>query len=69
MGKGAVPRQARLEAPGTLHQVMIRGIEAKRIFRDIQDRKNFVIRSEDLAKQTGTRILAWSLLGNHIHGF
>jgi putative transposase len=64
-----MPRQARLEAPGTLRQVMIRGIEAKRIFRDIQDRKNFVVRSGDLAKQTGTRILAWSLLGNHVHGF
>jgi hypothetical protein len=48
---------------------MIRGIEAKRIFRDIQDRKNFVVRSGGLAKQTGTRILAWSLLGNHVHGF
>jgi REP element-mobilizing transposase RayT len=61
--------QARLDAPGTLHQVMIRGIEAKRLFRDIHDRKDFVNRLGDLAKQTGTRILAWSLMGNHVHGF
>ncbi len=65
----AMPRQARLDAPGTLHHVMIRGIEGKRIFRDIQDRKDFVTRLGDLAKQTGTRILAWSLLGTHVHGF
>jgi len=58
--KRAMPRQARLDAPGTLHHVMIRGIEGKRIFRDIQDRKDFVTR---------TRILAWPLLGNHVHGF
>ena len=49
-----MPRQARLDAPGTLHHVMIRGIEGKGIFRDTQDRKDFVTR---------TRILAWSLLG------
>ncbi len=53
-------RQARLEAPGTLHHVTIRGIEGKRIFRDTLDREDFVTR---------TRILAWPLLGNHVHGF
>jgi hypothetical protein len=29
-----MPRQARLEAPGTLHHVMIRGIEGKPDFAD-----------------------------------
>ena len=67
--KRAMPRQARLDTPGTLHHLMIRGMEGKRIFRDTQDRKDFVTRLGDLAKQTGTRILAWPLLGNHVHGF
>jgi len=62
-----MPRQARLDAPGTLHHVMIRGIEGKEIFRDTQDRKDFVTRLGDLSEQT--RILAWPLLGNHVHGF
>ena len=62
-----MPRQARLDAPGTLHHVMIRGIEGKPIFPDNQDRKDFVTRLGDLSKQTDTRILAWSLLGNHAH--
>ena len=64
-----MPRQARLDAPGTLHHGKIRGIEGKGIFRDTQDRKDFVTRLGDLSKQTGTRILAWPLLGNHVHGF
>ena len=62
-----MPRQARLDAPGTLHHVMIRGIERKSIFRDDQDRKDFVARLGNLANQTDTRILAWSLLSNHVH--
>ncbi|MCJ7492701.1 MAG: transposase, partial [Deltaproteobacteria bacterium] len=44
-----MPRRARLDAPGTLHHVMIRGIEGKRIFRDTQDRKDFVTRLGDLS--------------------
>jgi len=58
-----MPRRARLDVPGTLHHVMIRGMEGKRIFQDIQDRKDVVTRLGDLSKQTGNRILAWSLLG------
>jgi hypothetical protein len=50
-----MPRQARLDAPGTLHPVMIREIEGKRIFRDTQDRKDFVTRLGDLSNQIGTR--------------
>jgi len=37
-----MPRQARLDAPGTLHHVMIRGIERSPIFKDDQDRKDFI---------------------------
>jgi REP element-mobilizing transposase RayT len=48
---------------------MIRGIEGKGIFRDTQGREDPVTRLEDLSEQTSTRILAWPLLGNHVHGF
>jgi hypothetical protein len=48
----AILLQARLDAPGTLHHVMIREIEGKRIFRDTQDRKDPVTRLEDLSKET-----------------
>ena len=36
-----MPRQARLDAPGTLHHVMVRGIERGKIVNDVADRKNF----------------------------
>ena len=55
-----MPRQARLDAPGTLHHVLIRGMEGKWIFQDTQDRKDVVTR---------TRILAWPFLENHVHEF
>ena len=62
-----MPRQARLDTPGTLHHVMMRGIERKRIFREDEDRKDFVSRLRKLSQETGTRLLAWSLLKTHVH--
>ena len=35
-------RQPRLDAPGVLHHVMRRGIERTRIFRNDQDREDFL---------------------------
>jgi len=62
-----MPRQARLDAPGTLHHVMIRGIEGANIFRDDKDREHFLSRVGEIGKGTGTRILAWTLMDNHVH--
>jgi len=62
-----MPRQARLDAPGTLHHVIVRGIEKRRIVDDVADRKNFVSRLGQLAESTQTRIYAWALLSNHAH--
>ncbi len=33
-----MPRQARLDSPGTLHHVMVRGIEQRQIVNDEADR-------------------------------
>jgi REP element-mobilizing transposase RayT len=56
-----------LDAPGTLHHVMVRGIERRRIVNDVSDRKNFVERLGELAACTKTTIYAWALLTNHAH--
>ncbi len=64
---GSVPRQARLDAPGTLHHVIVRGTEKRRIVDDEKDRQNFVKRLGDLAKETQTKIYGWSLMTNHAH--
>jgi len=37
-----MPRQARLDSPGTLHHVMVRGIEQGRIVDDEADRADFI---------------------------
>ena len=62
-----MPRRARLDAPGTLHHVIIRGIERRRIVDDVADRKSLVERLGELAKGTKTRIYAWALMTNHAH--
>ena len=46
---------------------MVRGIEKAPIFRDDTDREDFVSRMRKLSRETGTRILAWSLMRNHVH--
>jgi REP element-mobilizing transposase RayT len=62
-----MPRRARLDAPGTLHHVMVRGIEKRRIVNDVADRKIFVARLGELAAGTNTTIYAWALMTNHAH--
>jgi len=62
-----MPRQARLDSPGTLHHVIIRGINKRRIVDDEQDRSDFVRRLGSLAVETETAIYAWALISNHAH--
>ena len=53
-----MPRRSRLDAPGTLHHVMVRGIEKRRIVNDVADRKNFVRRLGELSTATNY-VLKW----------
>jgi len=62
-----MPRQARLDSPGTLHHVILRGIEKKNIVDDKYDRANMVSRLGELAEETNTSIYAWALMSNHMH--
>ncbi len=39
-----MPRVARLDTPGLLHHVIIRGIERRRIFDDDKDREDLIQR-------------------------
>ncbi len=62
-----MPRQARLDATGTLHHVIVRGIEKRRIVDDQKDCEAFVTRLGDVVADTKTSIYAWSLMNNHAH--
>ena len=57
-----MPRLARLDAPGILHHIMIRGIERRKIFRDAKDREDFLERLGNLLLETKTGCYAWALL-------
>jgi putative transposase len=51
-----MPRQARLDAPGTLHHVMGRGVERTKIFQTEIDRTDFVTRLAALCEQGHLRV-------------
>ncbi len=62
-----MPRGPRLDAPGVLHHVMVRGWERRAIFRDDRDRADFVRRLAALAEGGAFAVCAWALLPNHAH--
>ena len=62
-----MPRQARIDAPGALHHIIVRGIERRKIFRDDQDRFGFIDRLGDILPDTKTSCYGWSLMPNHVH--
>ena len=60
-------RLARLDAPGVLHHIIIRGIERRDIFINDADRDDMIGRLAKLIPVTGTACYAWAFLGNHAH--
>jgi len=55
-----MPRKARLDVPGALHHIMVRGINKSAIFDDDQDRRKFLERlGENIVGGSGScRFLA-----------
>ena len=62
-----MPRQSRIDAPGALHHLIIRGIERKVIFKDDADRFEFIERIESIFSESSTQCFAWALMSNHVH--
>jgi len=60
-----MPRKSRIDAPGSLHHIIVRGIERPEIFKDNTDRNNFLDRLGRIIQETHTRCFAWSLITNH----
>jgi putative transposase len=61
------PRKARVDTPGALHHIIIRGIERKPIFKDKIDYANFIDRLGKILIDTGTACFAWALITHHAH--
>ena len=62
-----MPRKARIDAPGALHHIIVRGIEKRQIFKDDKDRHQFIKRLDDVLTETETPVYAWALMPNHAH--
>lgn len=62
-----MPRTARIDIPGLLQHVIVRGIEQRDIFLDDGDRRLFLERFSKLLAETDTDCLAWALMSNHFH--
>jgi len=56
-----MPRLARLDAPGLIHHVMIRGIERRKIFRNNKGCNDMMDRLADLLPAANTTCYAWAL--------
>jgi hypothetical protein len=52
-----MPRKARIDAPGALHHIILRGIERRKIFYDDSDRNNFLKRLGVILIETKTSLL------------
>ena len=57
-----MPRRARLDAPGTLHHVMGRGIAETELFRTKKDREDFLRRIATLCETGAIAVYAWALM-------
>jgi REP element-mobilizing transposase RayT len=62
-----MPRIGRIDAPGALHHIIIRGIEKKPIFLSDTDRDRFTARLGKVLTDTVTPCYAWALMPNHAH--
>jgi len=62
-----MPRQSRIDIPGLLQHVIVRGIERRNIFRTNNDRQDFIDRFSSLLIETETECYAWALIPNHFH--
>lgn len=59
-------RRARIDAPGALHHVIVRGFERKAIFKGDFDKADFLERIGHILSASSTPCYAWELMTNHV---
>jgi hypothetical protein len=62
-----MPRQTRIDGPGPLRHILIRGIEQRGIFEDDKDREDFPERLSNLLQKMVTPCYALALMTNYAH--
>ena len=63
-----MPRRSRIDAPGALHHIIVRGIEGINIFKDDADRDNFLDRLKNILTDSDTLAIGgnWGAIGGAI---
>jgi len=62
-----MPRARRIDAPGTTHHIMMRGVARSEIFRDDHDRWRLLALLHGILPEEDVRCLAWAFMPNHVH--
>jgi putative transposase len=62
-----MPRKARIDAPGALQHIIVRGIARKRVFYGDNDGDNFVASLTAILPESTARRFAWAFIPNHLH--
>ncbi len=62
-----MPRQARQLSESGIYHVVLRGINRQAIFLDAEDHLRFLRYLNDLRAVSGCAVLAYCLMGNHVH--
>jgi len=64
--KRDTPRRSRIDAPGALHHIIVRGIERKTIFKDDADKDNFLERLKNILIYDSVDLLRFKKSGYKI---
>ena len=62
-----MPRRGRLHIPGACYHVIGRGLERRAIYRDDEDKQDFLLRLGENLSRYQAQCLAWALMSNHYH--
>src|SRR6056297_2046604 len=63
----SMPRTRRLKSETGIYHVVLRGINKQTIFEDEEDHEMFLQTLDQYKKKSGYKILAYCLMGNHVH--
>ncbi len=63
----SMPRAARVISESDIYHVMLRSINRMQLFYDDDDRHEFIERLIRYKERFKFSLLAWSLMGNHVH--
>ena len=62
-----MPRMRRMKSETGIYHVVLRGINKQTIFEDEEDNEMFLVTVKQYKEQSGYKLLAYCLMGNHIH--